>query len=90
MTLGRQTEDSPSVGVSKAHWSRKTSNLFLITFFTLSFALKFLKSLKNTQQEEGGLELKLLEDSEFLKWDGKCFSEVHRGMEESGVFKPDI
>ena len=27
----------------------ETSNLFLITFFTLSFALKFLKSLKNTQ-----------------------------------------
>ena len=35
-TLGQQTEDSPSLGVSKAHWSRKTSNLFLITFFTLS------------------------------------------------------
>ena len=53
-------------------------------------AVKFLKPLKNSQQEEGGLELKWLEDSEYLKWYGNCFEEAHREMEEAGVLKADI
>ena len=42
-TLGQQTEDSPSLGVSKAHWSR--TNFQSVLNYLL--ALKFLKPLKN-------------------------------------------
>ena len=45
--------------------------------------------LKKTEQAEGGLEMKWLEDSERLKWDGNGLAEVHRGMEESVVFYGD-
>lgn len=44
---------------------------------------------KKPEQAEGGLEMKWLEDSERLKYNGKGLAEVHRGMEEAVVFYGD-
>ena len=59
MTLGQQTEDSPILGVSKAHQSRQNIQPLLHSSFPLyMLILKCFMPFKNPEQAEGGLEMK--------------------------------